>query len=83
VGEDGEAVVIDLDESRRDHGRLHVFRDLDRVSLECTVAVGGRRIVPLMAVADSKLRETEMISFLLAALCEHGLWRRFEGGARR
>ena len=24
-----------------------------------------------------------MISFLLAALCEHGLWRRFEGGARR
>jgi hypothetical protein len=30
-----------------------------------------------------KLLETEMISFLLAALCEHGLWPRFEGGARR
>jgi hypothetical protein len=32
---------------------------------------------------NDQFRETEMISFLLAALCEHGLWRRFEGGARR
>jgi hypothetical protein len=31
----------------------------------------------------NKLLETEIISFLLAALCEHDFWPRFEGGAWR